>query len=79
MYVGEIAFTSLPDIGFAMRHSRMYYSANYGNSSKKCIEIAYINSGGINLTPVEGSKEWNVNVAMSNNNYKYMGIVSANV
>ena len=36
-------------------------------------------SGGINLTPVEGSKEWNVNVAMSNNNYKYMGIVSANV
>lgn len=55
MYVGEIAFTSLPDIGFAMRHSRMYYSANYGNSSKKCIEIAYINSGGINLT-FQGNK-----------------------
>lgn len=50
MYTGKISFTSLPDIGFAMRHSRMYYSANYGNSSKRCIEIAYINSGGINLS-----------------------------
>lgn len=50
MYTGIISFTSLPDIGFAMRHSRMHYSADYGNNLKKCIEVAYINSGGINIT-----------------------------
>ena len=49
MYTGKISFTSLPDIGFAMQHTRMHYSAVYGNKQKKCIEVAYINSGSISL------------------------------
>lgn len=49
MQTGKITFTSLPDIGFAMRHYTMHYSANYGSNFKKRIEIVYVNSGGINL------------------------------
>ena len=55
MLTGKIMFNSLPDIGFAMRHSRKQYSASYGKNSRKSIEIAYINSGGINLI-VNGTK-----------------------
>ena len=55
MYTGKISFGSLPNIGFAMRHSRKHYSANYGNNMKKRIEIAYINSGGINIC-INGEK-----------------------
>ena len=50
MYKGKISFKSLPDIGFAMRHSGIDYSAEYGHSSKKRVEIAYINSGSVNIT-----------------------------
>lgn len=50
MYIGKISFTSLPDIGFAIRHYSRDYKVTYGRNSRKCVEIAYINSGGITLT-----------------------------
>ena len=50
MLTGKIAFSSMPDIGFAMRRSKRYYNADYGSNLQNRIEIAYINTGGINLT-----------------------------
>jgi len=49
MLTGKISFTSLPEIGFAMRHSSRQYSAVYGSNFKQRVEIAYINSGSINI------------------------------
>lgn len=49
MLTGKIAFACIPDIGFAMRHTKRHYNTSYGNNLEKRIEIAYINSGGINI------------------------------
>lgn len=50
MYAGKIKFSTLPDIGFAIRHYSLDYKTTYGNRQGARVEIAYINSGSIALT-----------------------------
>ena len=50
MYEGKIKFSTLPDIGFAIRHYSFDYKTTYGNRQGARLEIAYINSGRITLS-----------------------------
>lgn len=49
MYYAKIKFDKIPELGFAMTHYNKSYSATYGRSKKKRIEVAYINSGTVKL------------------------------
>ncbi len=49
MLFGNISFNEIPEIGFAHKHYSHNYGVKYGNNKNKRIEIAYINSGTVEL------------------------------
>lgn len=55
MYVANINFSEIPEIGFAFQHYSKTYKAKY-QSKKMCIEIAYISSGTVEIE-LYGKKE----------------------
>lgn len=48
MYIANINFDEIPDIGFAFQHYSDTYKARYKNNNM-CIEIAYISSGAVEI------------------------------
>ncbi len=49
MFVANINFNEIPEIGFALQRYSLNYKTTYGVNNKKCIEVAYINSGGVKI------------------------------
>lgn len=50
MYVANINFDEIPEIGFAHQHYSMNYGTKYGINKKMNVEIAYINLGAVRLS-----------------------------
>ena len=48
MYIANINFSEIPDIGFAFQHYTNTYKARY-NSRNMCIEVVYISSGTVEI------------------------------